>query len=105
MDHQLQKLMKQLGDAINETLSDSEQIAEVIGKIKAGGYDVFLVLEATIGFNKRDEDEDEAVENSNTPRSSKSDPDFKVSPQDVKFLRSLRISVNDDSYNKRDKAA
>ena len=105
VDHQLQKLMKQLGDAINETLSDSEQIAEVIGKIKAGGYDVFLVLEATIGFNKRDEDEDEAVENSNTPRSSKSDPDFKVSPQDVKFLRSLRISVNDDSYNKRDKAA
>ena len=52
VDQQLQKLMKELGEAINESLSDSEQIAEVIAKIKAGGYDVFLVLEATIGFNK-----------------------------------------------------
>lgn len=51
----LKQLMKELGEAINESLSESEQIAEVIAKIKAGGYDVFLVLEATIGFNKRDE--------------------------------------------------
>src|SRR3954463_2020316 len=55
VDQQLQKLMKQLGDAINDTLSDSDQIAEVISRIKSGGYDVFLVLEATIGFNRRDE--------------------------------------------------
>ena len=47
--------MEQLGEAINNSLSDSEQIAEVITRIKAGGYDVFLVLEATIGFNERDE--------------------------------------------------
>ena len=49
--------MKELGQAINESISDSEQIAEVIAKIKSGGYDVFLVLEATIGFNKREEEE------------------------------------------------
>ena len=51
----LKALMKELGEAINESLSESEQISEVIAKIKAGGYDVFLVLEATIGFNKADE--------------------------------------------------
>src|SRR5689334_6967095 len=37
VDQQLQKLMKQLGDAINESLSDSDQIAEVISRIKSGG--------------------------------------------------------------------
>ena len=47
--------MKELGEAINSSLSDSDEIAEVISRIKAGGYDVFLVLEATIGFNQRDE--------------------------------------------------
>ena len=53
-------MMKELGDAINDSLSDSEQIAEVISRIKAGGYDVFVVLEATIGFNEREEGDNEA---------------------------------------------
>ena len=48
-----------MGNAINESLSDSDRIAGAIGEIKRAGYDVFLVLEATIGFNKRDEDEEE----------------------------------------------
>ena len=55
MDNRLKGLMKELGEAINESLSESDQIAEAISKIKSNGYDVFLVLEATIGFNKRDE--------------------------------------------------
>ena len=50
MDKRLNSMMKELGDAINNSLSDSDQIAEVISRIKAGGYDVFVVLEATIGF-------------------------------------------------------
>jgi hypothetical protein len=62
LDDQLKELMQELGNAINESLSDSERIAAAIGEIKRAGYDVFLVLEATIGFNKRDEDsEDEEV--------------------------------------------
>ena len=56
MDNRLKGLMKELGEAINSSLSDSDEIAEVISRIKAGGYDVFLVLEATIGLNQRDGD-------------------------------------------------
>src|SRR5437773_2332200 len=63
LDDRLKQLMKQLGDAINESLSESEQIGEAIAKIKEHGYDVFLVLEATIGFSKRDaEDEEESTQ-------------------------------------------
>ncbi|HWR36776.1 MAG TPA: hypothetical protein VN622_12980 [Clostridia bacterium] len=93
VDQQLQRLMKELGEAINESLSDSEQIAEVIARIKAGGYDVFLVLEATIGFNKHDE-EDETIDRPALVNSRRSDPDLKMSAQDVKFLKSLRISID-----------
>ncbi len=94
MNPRLKQLMKELGEAINESLSESEQIAEVISKIKAGGYDVFLVLEATIGFNKRDE---QPAANKPTLVSSrgKGDPEFKVNAQDVKFLKSLRITLDD----------
>ena len=49
--------MQELGNAINESLSDSDRIAAAIGEIKRAGYDVFLVLEATIGFNKREDGE------------------------------------------------
>ena len=93
MDKQLKSMMKELGDAINNSLSDSDQIAEVISRIKAGGYDVFVVLEATIGFNQRDE-EDDAETVLNHPQRSSSD--FEITSQDVKFLKSLRISVEGD---------
>ncbi len=91
MDNRLKGLMKELGEAINSSLSDSDEIAEVISRIKAGGYDVFLVLEATIGLNQRDGD---AVERNpiKIPRSSSQ---FQMTSQDVKFLKSLRISVDD----------
>ena len=93
MNPRLKQLMKELGEAINESLSESEQIAEVISKIKAGGYDVFLVLEATIGFNKRDEQP--PAGKPALVNSRKGEPEFKVSAQDMKFLKSLRISVDD----------
>ena len=54
--------MQELGNAINDSLSESDRIAEAIGEIKRAGYDVFLVLEATIGFNRRDENANEEDE-------------------------------------------
>ena len=82
--------MEQLGEAINNSLSDSDQIAEVITRIKDGGYDVFLVLEATVGFNERDESADLAEVNSQRAAY------LQVTSQDVKFLKSLHISVDDE---------
>jgi hypothetical protein len=93
VDQRLKSLMKELGEAINESLSDSDQIAEVISRIKSDGYDVFLVLEATIGFNRHD---DEDGEESKVGNAQRLPADFSVTAQDVKFLKSLRISVDDD---------
>lgn len=95
MDQQLKKLMKELGEAINESLSDSEQIADVVSKIKAGGYDIFLVLEATIGFNKHEEDVPDGKPAPVGASTGGSDPQFAINSQDVKFLKSLRISIDD----------
>jgi hypothetical protein len=91
VDNRLKGLMQELGEAINSSLSESDEIAEVISRIKAGGYDVFLVLEATIGVNQRGED---VVEKRpiRTPRSS---GDFSITSQDLKFLKLMRISVDD----------
>jgi hypothetical protein len=95
LDERLKELMQELGNAINESLSESERIAAAIGEIKRAGYDVFLVLEATIGFNKRDEDEDEE-ERSGPPAHFESTGKVKWTSQDHKFLKALKIATDED---------
>lgn len=94
VDQQLKQLMKELGEAINGSLSDSEQIAEVVARIKEGGYDIFLVLEATIGVSKQG---DNAPEKASLVSTLSTNPELKVSDQDLKFLKSLRIKIDDES--------
>lgn len=94
--------MKELGDSINVTLSESEHIAQVIEKIKTEEYDVFLVLEATIGFNRREESSRKSSPLDPEPRTT---PEFKPNLQDLKFLKSLRISIDDTNADKDPRAA
>ena len=104
MEEKLKELMQELGNAINESLSDSDRIAAAIGEIKRAGYDVFLVLEATIGFNKRDEngeyeaEEGEVEVDSEAPpkRKFESTGKIKLTSQDQKFLKALKIAIDED---------
>jgi hypothetical protein len=98
VEESLKNLMQDLGNAINDSLSESDRIAEAIGEIKRAGFDVFLVLEATIGFNKRDEpdtvaaeevdSEEEAEEVASTTSSTGG---MRFTPQDQRFLKALKI--------------
>ncbi len=108
MDEKLKELMQELGIAINDSLSDSDRIAAAIGEIKSAGYDVFLVLEATIGFNKRENEEEdsdeetvsaewqEASSDTDSPR-FESTGKFKWTSQDHKFLKALKISTEEEN--------
>ena len=97
VDQQLKQLMKELGEAINESLSDSEQIAEVVSRIKEGGYDIFLVLEATIGVSKQGE---KPTDKTSLVTTLTTNPEFKISDQDLKFLKSLRIKIEEEKQDK-----
>lgn len=106
MDEKLKVLMQELGNAINESLSDSDRIAAAIGEIRRAGYDVFLVLEATIGFNKREEaSEEEPAGEAEVEEPTRrtgirefgASTKIKWTSQDQKFLRALKIAVDDDS--------
>src|SRR3954447_14561402 len=102
VEEPLKHLMQELGNAINDSLSESDRIAEAIGEIKRAGYDVFLVLEATIGFNRRDENEeedDEQIEASEEPKQRvyETTGKIKFTSQDHRFLRALKIAVDDEN--------
>ena len=108
MEEPLKHLMQELGNAINDSLSESDRIAEAIGEIKRAGYDVFLVLEATIGFNRRDEnaedDEEDQTEVSEETKETKEPKrtfeatgKIKFTSQDHRFLRALKIAVDEEN--------
>ena len=97
MEERLKSLMQDLGNAINESLSDSERIAEAIGEIKRAGYDVFLVLEATIGFNKRENDDTDDEEPLAEPQEIETNGKVRFTTQDQRFLKALRIAVDEEA--------
>ena len=92
-ENDIKRLMKHLGESINETLAESPKINERIQEIRDSGYDVFLVIEAKIGFSRKEKEEDAA---SSEDAASQNEPvRLKITPDDAKFLKSLKISADD----------
>ena len=88
MTSRLRELIQQLGEAIHESVIESEQIAGVVQDIRKHGFDVLLMLEATIGLNEVTEKNAAA----GTDEASGGEVGA-FTPNDLHFLRSLRIAV------------
>jgi hypothetical protein len=91
LNQKVKNLIQKLGEAIHESVSESEDIAGVVKNIREQGFDVLLMLEATIGLNEVEEEADESVEDS----SETAEGPF--TPNDLSFLKSLRISITEDA--------
>ena len=87
MNGRIKELIQQLGEAIHESVSESEQISGVVREIREEGFDVLLMLEATIGLNEVTDEED---------GSDESLPGEPFTRNDVSFLKSLRISLPEE---------
>ncbi len=88
MDERLRRLIEELGTVMDDSVCQSEPIAEVIAKIKGEGYDVSLVLNAIVTIRKRE------AEPVSLPARKNGAVHFRCNAQDMKFLKSLHISVN-----------
>lgn len=89
MNARVKALIQQLGEAIHESVSESDQIADVVKDIRQEGFDVLLMLEATIGLNEVEEDEVEGEEHDDEAGAP-------FTRNDVSFLKSLRITLPDE---------
>lgn len=87
LDKTLRQLVQRLGEAIHDSVSESEQIAGVVQDIRHHGYEVLLMLEATIGLNAVESGEGEPGDEAEGEGAGA------FTAQDVHFLRSLRIAV------------
>ena len=79
LDDHLKSLLRELGHAINDTVSESDRITGAIAGVRAHGYDIVLKLDATIGLARRPSQ------------------DVKITSQDRRFLESLHIQVDEQS--------
>jgi len=109
LDDRMKQLLRELGHAINDSVSESQRIAEAIANIRAAGFDIVLKLDATIGLARRTSEDakmtsqdrrflealhirvDEEVldEEQDAAR-------VEITPQDIKFLKSLKISFDEE---------
>jgi len=89
----LRELIQQLGEAIHESVIESEQIAGVVQDIRKHGFDVLLMLEATIGLNEVSKN----AEGGEEEPSETSGVAGAFTRKDRDFLRSLRISVEGEN--------
>lgn len=114
LDDHLKNLLRELGHAINDTVSESDRITGAIAGVRAHGYDIVLKLDATIGLAKRDGNNTEGTSMTTLDRrfleslriqvdqdSMEQEPEKRpaarltMTPQDVRFLKSLRIATDD----------
>jgi hypothetical protein len=114
LDDHLKNLLRELGHAINDTVSESDRITGAIAGVRAHGYDIVLKLDATIGLAKRDGSNEEGTAMTTQDRrfleslriqvdqdSLEQEPEKRpaarltMTPQDVRFLKSLRIATDD----------
>lgn len=89
MNQKVKNLIQKLGEAIHETVSESEDIAGVVKNIREQGFDVLLMLEATIGLNEVEASAEEAEEVTD-------ETEGPFTSSDLSFLKSLRISISED---------
>lgn len=90
MDDRIKQLLRDLGNAINESISASEDVNQHIQKIRAEGYDLYVVLDATIGLNRTGEESDPQTEVAPAPADEKN-VRFRININDLALLRSLGI--------------
>jgi hypothetical protein len=95
VDEHLKDLTKQLGQAIDQAINESEAVKEATSRIREAGYEAFLMIEATICLAQRDNAD---VPNGDTNQETTVGQENyalenMMSSADVQFLKSLQITV------------
>jgi hypothetical protein len=87
-------LLGQLQEAIDQAVSESGRIGEIIDEMKRSGYDLSLILESTVTISPTQDHQTDAVPE---PRLASSVPaatgELMLSTEDLEFLDNLCIAA------------
>jgi len=96
-EDKLRRLVQNLEKSIEQAIASSPQVEECLGRIREEGYELSLVLQATLAFAPRGELNQEQVEEVAGIGGANALASFRMSTLDKKFLRSLKIAVDEEA--------
>jgi hypothetical protein len=98
-DH-LREMLKELGQAINESISGSGRVHDSIQRIRDEGYNLYMVLDAKVGVNRRETRltrvrrgaaRELQLEDAGETQTAEERAAFRINLKDLRFLRSVGI--------------
>ena len=94
-DH-LREMLKELGQAINESISGSGRVHDSIQRIRDEGYNLYMVLDAKVGVNRRaprsgSRRRSAAPDSGNGNAPAGEQAAFRINIKDLRFLKSVGI--------------
>jgi hypothetical protein len=109
LDDRMKQLLRDLGHAINDSVSESDRIAEAISNVRSAGFDIVLKLDATIGLARRQAKDARMTQqdrrfleslhirvDEDVLEEDNAEPKLEITAQDIKFLKSLKISFDEE---------
>lgn len=96
LDEKVRAYLRELGAALNAAVSSSEKVHEILAKVRAEGYDAYLILDATVALDKRGRRSSAAlpsIRRGALPqgREETETAVFQINVKDLSFLRSVGI--------------
>jgi hypothetical protein len=94
VDDRIKQLLRDLGTAINESISGSDDVNRQIQRIREEGYNLYVVLDATIGLNKQEDGEQQPAQEppgAELVVTNDKDVQFRININDLALLRALGI--------------
>ena len=99
MDDVVNRLARELADAIAAAVADDPQVEACREKARAAGFEMKVTLEAVVGFASRVQPQSAALAKVVAPqraaREVQPKRSFEVTANDRRFLRSLRIAADE----------
>jgi hypothetical protein len=100
MDDIVNRLARELADAIAAAVADDPQVEACREKARAAGFEMRVTLEAVVGFVNRTNDKGGAIAKVATPAKVVARRAMDMTANDRRFLRSLRIAADEAKQEK-----
>lgn len=97
MDVRMNQLARELTEAISSAVAADPKVEACREKARSAGYELRLSLEAVVAWNSLDRKPRKAAP---VPRRTTPGGPFEMSPNDRRFLKSLRISADEPTQEK-----
>lgn len=86
-------LLGQLQRAIDDAVSESGRVTEIVEEMRRGGFDLYLMLESTVTISPVEGASANRVAESAERAAESAEDDIALTAEDLAFLQELNIAV------------